>query len=204
MDQGKKILIVGASGTLGQALVREFGARHTLIRASRKSGDEQVDVTLSASIHAMFTRIGKVDAIVSAAGKLHFGPLEDMTAEQFRVGLHDKFLGQVDLALIGQHYLNEGGSITLTSGIVCEEPIRFGVNATAVNAGIEGFVRAAAVELRHGRRINAVSPAMLLESQDKFGPYFAGFDAVPGARVALAYTRSIEGVQSGRVDKAWS
>ena len=203
MHQGKTVLVVGASGTLGQALVRELGARHTLIEASRKGGNQHVDVTQSTSIRALFARIGKVDAIVSAIGQLHFGPLEEMTAEQFRVGLHDKFLGQVDLALIGQHYLNEGGSITLTSGIVCEEPIRFGANATAVNAGIEGFVRAAAVELRHGQRINAVSPAMLLESQDKFGPHFAGFDAVPGTRVALAYTRSIEGVQTGRVYKAW-
>lgn len=204
MDQRKKILVVGASGTLGQTLVRELGARHALIRASRNAEDEQVDVKQSASIHAMFARIGQVDAIVSAIGKLHFGPLEEMTADQFRIGLHDKLLGQVDLALIGQHYLSEGGCITLTSGIVCEEPIRFGANATAVNAAIEGFVRAAAVELRRGQRINAVSPGMLVESRDIFGPYFPGFEAVPGTRVALAYVRSIEGVQTGRVYKVWN
>ena len=108
-----------------------------------------------------------------------------MTAEQFKIGLHDKLLGQVDLALIGQHYLNEGGSITLTSGIVSAEPIRYGANASAVNSAIDGFVRGAAVELQ-GRRINAVSPSVLRESWGSYGPYFLGFEAVPAQRVALA------------------
>ena len=112
-----------------------------------------------------------------------------MTAEQFKIGLHDKLLGQVDLALIGQHYLNEGGSITLTSGIVSAEPIRYGANASAVNSAIDGFVRGAAVELQ-GRRINAVSPSVLRESWGSYGPYFLGFEAVPAQRVALAYSRS--------------
>ncbi|MFX7840658.1 trypsin-like peptidase domain-containing protein, partial [Acinetobacter baumannii] len=39
-------------------------------------------------------------------------------AADFNIGLQDKLLGQVRLALVGQHYLNDGGSITLTTGIV--------------------------------------------------------------------------------------
>jgi hypothetical protein len=39
---------------------------------------------------------------------------------------------------------------------------------------------------------------MLSESQEAYGP-FPGFESVPAARVALAYRRSIEGVQTGRV-----
>ena len=120
-----------------------------------------------------------------------------MTAEQFKIGLHDKLLGQVDLALIGQHYLNEGGSITLTSGIVSAEPIRYGAKLghSAVRGG-------AAVELQ-GRRINAVSPSVLRESWGSYGPYFLGFEAVPAQRVALAYSRSVEGAQTGRVFQVW-
>ena len=139
---------------------------------------------------------------MSAAGSLHFGPLADMTAEQFKIGLHDKLLGQVDLALIGQHYVNAGGSITLTSGILSDEPIRYGANAAAVNSAIDGFVRGAAVELQ-GIRINAVSPTVLQESLDSYGPYFQGFEAAPASRVALAFSRSVEGAQTGRVYRVW-
>lgn len=197
-----KILLIGASGTIGRAVVHELGQRHDIIAVGKTQGQHQVDITRSDSIRALFERVGKVDAIVSTAGALHFGPLAQMTAEQFRIGLHDKLLGQVDLALIGQHYLNQGGSITLTSGIVSDEPIPFGANASAVNSAIDGFVRGAAVELRDAR-INSVSPTVLRESWDSYGPYFPGFEAAPAARVALAYSRSVEGAQTGRVYRVW-
>ncbi|MGE8655958.1 MAG: short chain dehydrogenase [Achromobacter sp.] len=197
-----KILLIGASGTIGRAVAHELGQRHDIIAVGKTQGQHQVDITRSDSIRALFERVGKVDAIVSTAGGLHFGPLAQMTAEQFRIGLHDKLLGQVDLALIGQHYLNQGGSITLTSGIVSDEPIRFGANASAVNSAIDGFVRGAAVELRDAR-INSVSPNVLRESWAGYGPYFPGFEAVPAERVALAYSRSVEGAQTGRVYRVW-
>jgi NAD(P)-dependent dehydrogenase (short-subunit alcohol dehydrogenase family) len=199
----KKILIVGASGTVGQAVVRALGSGNHLIEAGRSHHTNKVDITDSKSIQALFQQVGKVDAIVSVTGQLHFGPLNEMTAEQFQIGLKNKLLGQIDIALVGQHYLNEGGSITLTSGIVSEEPIRYGVNATTVNAALEGFVRSAACEMMHGQRINVVSPSVLQESLDTFGPYFRGFEAVPGSRVALAYLRSIEGVQTGKLFRVW-
>lgn len=122
-----------------------------------------------------------------------------MTAEQFNSGLQDKLLGQVRLALLGQRWLRDGGSITLTSGIVATEPIRHGANASAVNAGLNGFVAGAAVELARGLRINVVSPTLLTESAQAYGAVFPGFETVPAARVALAYQRSIEGVQTGKV-----
>ncbi|MCY1554306.1 hypothetical protein D9M68_908700 [compost metagenome] len=79
------------------------------------------------------------------------------------------------------------------------EPIRNGANATAVNAAIEGFVAAAAIELPRGIRINAVSPTLLTESLPTYGPFFPGFETVPSQRVGLAYQRSVEGAQTGRV-----
>ncbi|MNV26580.1 short chain dehydrogenase [compost metagenome] len=197
-----KIILIGASGTIGSAVAKELGQRHEIIAVGKSRGQYQVDVTRSDSIHDLFKQVGKVDAIVSTTGSLHFGPLNEMTAEQFKVGLHDKLLGQVDLALIGQHYVNAGGSITLTSGILSDEPIRYGANASAVNAAIDGFVRGAAVELQ-GIRINAVSPTVLQESLASYGPYFPGFEAAPANRVALAYSRSVEGAQTGRVFRVW-
>lgn len=197
-----KIALIGASGTIGRAVAHELGQRHEIIAVGKTQGQYQVDITRSDSIRGLFERIGKVDAIVSTAGTLHFGPLAEMSAEQFKIGLHDKLLGQVDLALIGQHYLNQGGSITLTSGIVSDEPIRFGANASAVNSAIDGFVRGAAVELQSAR-INSVSPTVLQESWEGYGPYFLGFEAAPAQRVALAYSRSVEGAQTGRVYRVW-
>ncbi|MBU0746645.1 MAG: short chain dehydrogenase [Gammaproteobacteria bacterium] len=194
-----KILLIGASGTIGQAVLANLGARHEVITVGRNSGAHHADLSQPASLAALFAAVGKVDAIVSTAGNLHFGPLTDMTAEQFNLGLHDKLLGQVQLALLGHQHLNDGGSITLISGILSTEPIRNGANATAVNAAIEGFVTAAAIELPRGLRINAVSPTILTESVGVYGPFFPGFESVPAKRVALAYQRSVEGAQTGRV-----
>jgi len=194
-----KILLIGASGTIGQAVLANLGARHDVITVGRSSGTHRADFSQPGAVVKLFEAVGKVDAIVSTAGNLHFGPLAEMTAEQFNLGLQDKLLGQVQLALVGQKYLNDGGSITLTAGILSIEPIRNGASATAVNAAIEGFAAAAAIELPRGLRINAISPTVLTESMGSYGPFFPGFEPVPAERVALAYQRSVEGAQTGRV-----
>lgn len=198
-----KILVIGGSGTLGKAVIREFGAEHEIITAGKTRGDFQVDITDENSVKALFKSTGKVDAIIATTGNLHFGPLTEMTAEQFNTGLQNKLLGQVRIALIGQSFLNDGGSVTLTSGIIADEPIRQGANATTVNAAVEGFVRGAAIELPRGIRINVVSPTVVEESLKAYGPFFPGFEAAPAARVAKAYRRSVEGAQTGRVYKVW-
>ena len=196
-----KIIIIGASGTVGRAVAQELNQRHEVIRVSRTQGDYQVDITSQQSVQNLFAKTGRVDAIVSATGNLFFGPLATMTDSDFNQGLQDKLLGQIRLALTGQHYLNDGGSITLISGIVAHEPIAQGVNATTVNAGLEGFVRAAACELPRGIRINLISPTVLTESAAAYDGFFPGFTSVPAASVAQAYRRSVEGVQSGRIYK---
>lgn len=195
----KKILLIGATGAVGQAVAKNLGARHQLVTAGRSSGDHRVDLTSDSSVAALLDKVGKVDAIISAAGNLHFGPLAEMTAEQFNVGLQDKLLGQVRLALQGQRYLNDGGSITLTAGVLSIEPIRAGANATAVNAALEAFAVAAAIELPRGIRINVISPTLLTESIGTYGAFFPGFETVSAERAALAYQRSVEGSQTGRV-----
>ncbi|MDF2624218.1 MAG: short chain dehydrogenase [Kosakonia cowanii] len=193
-----KIIVIGATGTLGRAVVAELGQDDEVISVGLTHGELQVDLTRDESVEALFAQTGRVDAIIATTGSLFFGPLTAMRAEDFASGLNDKLLGQVRLALIGQHYLNDGGSITLTSGIIGSEPIAQGVNATAVNAALEGFVRAAACELPRGLRINVVSPTVLRESVEKYGAFFPGFESVPAARAALAYRRSVYGVQTGR------
>lgn len=198
-----KIIVIGATGTVGRAVAAELGGRHDIISAGRSSGDQPVVIENYASVQALFERTGPVDGIVVAAGGLHFGPLADMTPEQFRSGLDSKLMGQVNVALAAQHHLRDSGSITLTGGIVGHHPIRHGANASTVNRALEGFVTGAAVELGRGLRINLVDPTVLTESLPVYGDYFHGFEPADSRRVALAYSRSVDGPETGKVYRVW-
>ncbi len=199
----KKVIVIGASGTIGKGIVEQLGLRHEVITAGRNSGQFQVKIENPASVEALFQQVGKVDGVVVAAGDLHFGPLAEMTAEQFYIGLNSKLMGQVNVVLAAQKYLNDGGSITLTSGSVSENPIRFGANASTVNRALDGFVTGAAVEMPRGLRINVISPTLVDESVETYGPYFYGMETVPVKRVALAYSRSVEGAENGKTYRVW-
>lgn len=197
-----KVMVIGASGTVGRAIVENLANEHDIIRVGKTQGDLQVDLTDETSVNQLFAKSGNVDAIISATGSVHFGALSEMSSAQFIKGLQDKLMGQVRLVLIGQNYLNADGSFTLTTGILTQHPIRTGVNATSVNAALEGFVLAAANELK-GQRINAVSPTVVTESLDKYGPFFPGFESAAASRVALAYRRSLEGIDTGKIYRVW-
>ena len=199
----KKIIVIGAQGTVGKAIVEELGQRHQIIAVGASSGQYQADISDIAQVRALFAQTGKVDAVVVVAGALHFGPLSGFTPEQFRIGIDSKLMGQVNVALVALEWLNDGGSVTLTSGIVAQQPILNGASASMVNSAVEGFVRGAAIELPRGLRINVVSPTVLEESMDSYGPFFRGFEPAPGRRVALAYSRSVEGAQTGQIYKVW-
>lgn len=196
-----KILVIGGTGTIGEAVVEELSQRHKVIIGGRQHGDVQLDITDPHSIEKLFKSVDKVDAVVSTAGKVHFGALSEMTAEQYAIGLHNKLMGQVNIVLIGMKYLNDGGSFTLTSGILNHDPIRYGSSASMVNGALDGFVKGAAIEMPRQLRINIVSPTVLTESMDKYADYFHGFESVSAARVALAFAKSVEGLQTGQIYK---
>lgn len=193
-----KILLIGASGTIGSAVDKELSQRHEVIRIGRSSGDLQVDISDSASIRQLFEQTGKFDALVCAAGNVTFAPLGEMTEDSFALGLKDKLMGQVNLLLIGRDFANDGASFTFTTGVLSHDPIRSGASAALVNGAIDSFVRAAAIELPRGLRVNSVSPNVLKEAMGKYAPYFRGYKAVPAADVALAYAKSVEGSQTGQ------
>jgi NAD(P)-dependent dehydrogenase (short-subunit alcohol dehydrogenase family) len=203
-----RILLVGASGTLGKAVAAELKKRHEVISAGRHSGDLQMDLTDVNSINDALAQAGKLDAVICTAGKVAFAPFRDFKpaplAESLHMqGINDKLMGQVNLALAARDHLREGGSITLTSGILSEQYIAQGSSASMINGALESFVRAAAVEMPRGLRINAVSPNVLVESMKTYESFFRGFEAVPAARAALAYSRSVEGLQTGQVYKVF-
>ena len=194
-----RILVVGASGTVGQAAVKELSRRHDVIKAGRSSGDVTVDVMNEESVKAMFAKVGKVDAVVACAGHVHFGPVATMTPEQFRKGLNDKLMGQINLVLLGMESVNDGGSFTLTSGVLDRDPVRQGANAAAVNGALGAFVKGAAIEMPRGLRINVVSPGLLAESARKYDGFFPGHEPVSSERVGLAFAKSVEGARTGEV-----
>ena len=194
-----RILIVGGAGTVGKAAATELGRRHEIVRAGRSSGDITVDVMSEDSVKAMYEKLGKVDAVVTCVGHVHFGPVASMTPEQFRKGLDDKLMGQVNLVLLGMNNINDNGSFTLTSGVLDRDPVRQGASAAAVNGAIGAFAKGAAVEMPRGLRINVVSPGLLEDSAVKYDGFFPGHEPVSAARVGLAYAKSVDGALTGQV-----
>ena len=194
-----RILAIGGEGVVGQAALSDLKKRHDIVTAGRNSGQHRVDVMDEASVAALFKTVGRVDAIITTTGHGHFGPVAEMTPQQFRKGIDDKLMGQINVALLGMAHVKDGGSITLTSGVTNRDPIRKGSNAAAVNGAIDDFVRAAAIEMPRGVRINAVSPGLLEESARKYDGFFPGHLPVSSARVGLAYTKAVEGALNGEV-----
>ena len=144
-------------------------------------------------------QVGLVDAVISTAGNVHFGPLVEFTQEQFMIGLIDKVMGQINLVLEGLNYINDNGSFTLTSGVLDRDPIALGAGAATANGAIGGFVVGAAIEMPRGLRINVISPGLLDVSERRYGSYFPGHERVSSQRVGLAYSKSVEGFATGKV-----
>ncbi|HEX3755511.1 MAG TPA: short chain dehydrogenase [Rhizomicrobium sp.] len=200
-----KVILIGATGTLGKAVGRELSNRHEVVQVGHTGGDLQADVTDRQSIEQLYEKTGEFDAVVSTTGNVHFGPLEEFTPEQFEVGLRGKLMGQVNLVMLGLKHIRAGGSFTLISGQINDDPIRFGASGAMVNGALEGFVRSAALELPRGLRINLVSPTMTEESSAAFGPFFPGQKPIPASEAALGFVKSVEGPQTGRVYRiGWS
>ncbi|HDZ8842656.1 TPA: short chain dehydrogenase [Aeromonas dhakensis] len=194
-----KIVIVGASGTIGSAVSDLLAKDHQVIRVGHSQGDARVDMRDPASIRGLFAKLGQFDSLVVASGSAAFNALTEMTDEEWQLGIQSKLMGQINLTRAAIPHLNDKGSITLISGILSEEPINWGASVTTINGAVEHFVKAAACELPRGLRINVVSPTVLAESMDKYASFFPGFVPVPAARVAQAYQKSVLGVQTGQV-----
>lgn len=193
-----KVLLVGASGALGTAVARALGVDAEVIAASR-SGEYRVDLTDPASIADLFESVGTVDAIACAAGVTPFKALTDLSRDDFQAGIVDKLLGQIELVRQGIDHLADGGSFTLVSGVLAYDPIVSGAVAATVNGAVDAFVRAAAIELPRGLRINAVSATVFEEAWNTYGDFFAGYRPVPVAEAARAYVKSARGQQTGQI-----
>jgi NAD(P)-dependent dehydrogenase (short-subunit alcohol dehydrogenase family) len=195
-DLSMRVLVVGANGTIGQAIVQVLSPRHEVIRASRSKSEVKVDLTDTESIRSMYRTMGKVDAVVCAAGEGKFAPLAQLTDEDFRFTLSSKLMGQVNLVRYGVDSVNDRGSFTLTTGILFEQPSPGSAAIAPVNGALIGFVRAAALELPRGIRINDCCPGWVSETLKAMGMDPKG--GTPADVVARDYVASVEGTFTGR------
>jgi len=205
----KKVLLVGATGLCGRAVHTLFATRAEVITAGIDNADLFLDLSDPESMTRALASIGGgLSAVLCAAGQGHFAPLEtlrpaSLAESPLGLAVENKLMGQVNLALASMEHLVDGGVITLVTGIASEQPIRGGIGFTMVNGAIEAFTRAIAIEMPRGLRINVVSPGVLSESPAHVFDLFAGFEPVPASRVAQAYLRSVEGLETGKVFKVW-
>lgn len=190
-------MVVGATGTIGRAIVAALGGKHQVVGVSHQRAAERVDLGDPASIKDLYRRVGQVDAVISAAGQAAFGDLAKLSDADFALGLHNKLMGQVNLVRFGIAAVKDRGSFTLTSGILSHQPMPGSASISLVNAGLEGFVRAAALELPRGIRINVVSPGWVAETLQAMGRDPKG--GTPAAVVARSYVACLEGAQTGAV-----
>jgi NAD(P)-dependent dehydrogenase (short-subunit alcohol dehydrogenase family) len=192
-----KVMVIGSTGTIGRAVVERLSPRHEVIKVGHKHGEYRVDISSSDSIKTLYEAVGRVDAVVSAAGMAKFAPLNQLMDEDFLLSINNKLMGQVNLVRIGSRYVGDNGSFTLTSGVLGREPIKGSAAISLVNAGIDGFVRATALELPRGLRINAVSPVWVKETLEALG--MDPTKGMPARQVALTYLKSVEGTWNGEV-----
>lgn len=190
-----KIVVIGATGTIGKAVAEALAARHEVVRVSR-SGPVRADLEDAASLARLFETVKDVDAVVSCAGSAAFKPLAQLTDADFQASLRSKLMGQVNLVRTAMHHVRDGGSITLTSGVLAREPMPGGAAISLVNAGLEGFVTGAAIELPRGLRVNVVSPPWISETLVALKMDPKG--GIPAAACAKAYVAAVEGADRGR------
>lgn len=195
-----KILLIGGTGTIGSKIAKRLKNKDNLIIAGSSSGDVQVDITNPESIENLFEDVGNVDGIVVTAGGAPMKPLAEMTNEDFLKGVESKMMGQINVALTALDYLNEGGSVTLTSGILSHDPIPQGTILSTVNNAVNGFVTGAYGEfLQKGFRINVVSPALVEDSAEALGDYFPGHTPAKMEHVVDGYVKSLKTFITGKV-----
>lgn len=194
-----RILIIGGKGTIGSVVTSHFKKTDDVLIAGRTSGDVTVDIADSTSIKAMFEKTGKLDAIICIAGEAKWGPFDDLTEEDYYIGLKSKLMGQVNLVRIGQNYLNAGGSVTLSTGILADDPVEKTTSAAMVNGAIHSFVKAVNLEIKNGIRVNVVSSGMVEAAYDKYKNYFPGHNPIPMTKVVNAYVRSVYGKGKGEI-----
>jgi len=194
-----RILIIGGNGTIGQPVTEHFSKDNEVIIAGRNSGDIKIDIADIISIQQGLKQVGQLDAIICIAGEAKWANFNELSEDDYYIGLRSKLMGQVNLVRVGQRYLSPNGSITLSTGILADDPVAKTTSAAMVNGGIHSFVQAVALEIEHGIRVNVVSLGMVEDAYEKYKDYFPGHNPVPMKKAVNAYVRSVKGKDNGKI-----
>lgn len=193
----KKILVIGSTGLLGSAVVKAMEKVGEVIEASKSSKTNPVDISQVSSLNELFTKVGRVDAIICTAGLVNFKGFTEASEQDWNFGLSNKLMGQVNVVRYGSAFVNQGGSIILTTGILSSYPMPGSSIVTTVNAAVDGFVKSAALELKGKVRINAVSPGWISETLVAMGMDTA--PGMPASEIAQAYINLIDSNETGTI-----
>lgn len=192
-----RVLVIGSSGLLGSHLVKALQGKADVVEASFSRAPLHVDIADPASLRRLFAQVGTVDAIACAAGMARFVPWASATDDDWAHGVANKLMGQVNVARLGAPHVRDGGAITLTTGVLAQHPIPGGAIFTTANAAVEGFARAAAVEIGPRVRVNVVSPGWITETLVAMGMDPA--PGLPASEAAGYYIRQMESGAAGSV-----
>jgi len=198
-----KILIIGGNGTIGRKLSAHFNEKHEVLIAGRNSGDYLVDLTDVNSIRSLLASIPSLDSIICVAGEAKWDDFKDLTEEDYYIGIRSKLMGQVNLVRIGQDFLKSKGSITLSTGILADDPVIKTTSAAMVNGGLHSFVKAVALEIENELRVNVVSLGVVEDAYEKYKDFFPGHNPVSMDKVVNAYVRSVEGRGNGEIIRSY-
>lgn len=194
-----KLLIIGGNGTIGKKVTEYFKSKHEVLIGGRTNAEVLIDISESSSIESALKQIGKLDSIICIAGEAKWDKFENLTEEDYYIGLRSKLMGQVNLVRIGRKHLNAKGSITLSTGILADDPVEKTTSAAMVNGAIHSFVKAVNLEIENEIRVNVVSLGMVEDAYEKYRDYFPGHNPVPMKKAVNAYKRSVEGKGRGLI-----
>jgi len=196
--------VIGSGGTIGKDVAMYLSQRHEVVTAGRNSGSVRVDIADNDSIEKLFEDVKEIDAVICAAGEAKWERFEDLSEDDYYIGIRSKLMGQVNLVRIGARHLNDNGSFTLTTGILAEDPVVKTASAAMVNGALHSFVRAVSLELERGLRINAVASGLVENSEEDYRDFFPGHNPVPMKRMVNGYVRSVEGRRSGEIIRVYA
>lgn len=199
-----RILIIGGSGTIGKCVVNYYNQNNEVIIGGRTNQDIEIDIADSKSIETAFYKTGKLDAIVCIAGEAKWDDFDNLSEEDYYIGIRSKLMGQVNLVRIGRKYLTPGGSITLSTGILADDPVVKTASAALVNGAIHSFVKAANLEIGMDFRLNVVSLGLVQDAYEKYKNYFPGHNPISMEKVLNAYKRAIDGKDRGQILRTYN